>query len=103
MVTTSHTPLGLARMCTLLQEATNFVVYIMNGMNKVLRDFIPEMTMLFLDDVPIKGCVDEEKNETLHLKGCCKFIADHIVDCEKILKMLEEVHLTLSGKNQCLE
>ncbi|KAL3692591.1 hypothetical protein R1sor_006242 [Riccia sorocarpa] len=41
----------------------------MNGMNKVLRDFIPEKTMPFLDDVPIKGCREDEKDETLDSRG----------------------------------
>lgn len=53
--------------------------------------------MPFLDDVPIKGCVEEDKIEIVDAKGCHKFGADHIVNCEKILTRLEEVHLTLSG------
>ena len=56
-----RTPLGLVRMCTLPQGATNSVAHMMNGMNKVLRDFIPDKTMPFLDDVPIKGCEEGEK------------------------------------------
>ena len=84
-------------MCTLPQGATNSVAHMMNGMNKVLRDFIPHITMPFLDDVPITGCKEEEKNEELDESGCRKFVADHIKDCEKILSRMEEVHLTLSG------
>ena len=96
-LTTMKTPLGLVRMCTLPQGATNSVAHMMNAMNKVLRDFIPAKTMPFLDDVPIKGCAEEEKDETVDSTGCRKFVADHIVDCDKILTRLEEVHLTLSG------
>ncbi|KAL3696508.1 hypothetical protein R1sor_010584 [Riccia sorocarpa] len=96
-VTTMKTPLGLLRMCTLPQGATNSVAHMMNGMNKVLRDFIPEKTMPFLDDVPIKGCREEEKDEILDSKGCRRYISEHIEDCERILKRLEEVNLTLSG------
>ena len=70
----------------------------MNGMNKVLRDFIPQITMPFIDDLPIKGCEEGEKDETLDFKGCRKFVANHINDCDKILSRLEEVNLTLSGK-----
>jgi hypothetical protein len=84
-------------MCTLPQGATNSIAHMMNVMNKVLRDFIPEKSMPFLDDVPIKGCMEEEKDETLDSKGCRKFVADHIVDCDRILSKLEGVHLTLSG------
>ncbi|KAL3700490.1 hypothetical protein R1sor_018512 [Riccia sorocarpa] len=96
-VTTMKTPLGLLRMCTLPHGATNSVAHMMNDMNKILRDFVPEKTMHFLDDVPIKGCREEEKDETLDSRGCRRYVNDHIADCEKILKRLEEVHLTLSG------
>ena len=91
------TPLGLVRMCTLPQGATNSVAHMMNGMNKVLRDFIPQITMPFLDDVPIKGCDEREKDKALDSRGCRKFVANHIKDCDKILSKLEEVNLTLSG------
>ena len=50
-------------MCTLPQGATNFVAHMVNAMNKVLRDCIPEITMSFLDDIPIKGSLEEEKDE----------------------------------------
>lgn len=70
------TPLGLVRMCTLPQGATNSVAHMMNGMNKVLQDFIPQVTMPFIDDLPIKGCEEGEKDETLDFKGCCKFVAN---------------------------
>ena len=64
------TPLGLVRMCTLPQGATNSAVaHMMNGMNKVLRDFIPQTTMPFIDDLPIKGCEKREKDEALDFKG----------------------------------
>ena len=53
-ITTMQTPIGLVRMCTLLQGATNSVAHMMNTMNKMLRDYIPEITMLFLDDIPMK-------------------------------------------------
>ncbi|KAL3679494.1 hypothetical protein R1sor_022450 [Riccia sorocarpa] len=65
-------------------------------MNKVLKDFIPEKTMPFLEDIPIKGCRKDEKDETLDRRGCRKYVGEHIQDCEKILSKLEEVHLTLS-------
>lgn len=33
----------------------------------------------------------------MDLKGCHKFVSNYILDCDKILSRLEEVHLTLSG------
>ena len=54
--------------------------------------------MSFLDDIPMKGCAVEEKDETMDDRGCRKFVVDHIRDCEKVLQKLEDVHLTLYGK-----
>ena len=94
---TMRTPLGLVRMCTLPQGATNSVAHMMNGMNKVLRDFIPHITMPFIDDLPIKGCEENKKDEAKDQRGFRKFVAQHISDCDSILSRLQEVHLTLSG------
>ncbi|MCO5587994.1 hypothetical protein L7F22_041947 [Adiantum nelumboides] len=96
-ITTIRTPLGLVRVCTLPQGATNSVAHMMIGMNKVLRDFIPHITMPFIDDLSIKGCKVEVKDETLNRRGCRKFVAQYIHDCDAILSKLEEVNLTLSG------
>ncbi|KAL3694614.1 hypothetical protein R1sor_008265 [Riccia sorocarpa] len=97
-LTTIRTPLGLMRMCTLPQGATNSVAHMQNAMHKVLREFVPKITIPFLDDIPMKGCATEEKNETLDATGCRKFVSDHIRDVGKILNRLREVHLTLSGE-----
>ena len=69
-ITTMRTPIGLVRMCTLPQGATNSVAHMMNAMNKVLSDCIPYITMFSLDDIPIKGCPKSEKNESLDQDGC---------------------------------
>jgi hypothetical protein len=55
----------------------NSVAHMVNAMNKVLRDCIPDFTMSFLDDIPIKGCPVEEKDETIGPDGCRKFVATH--------------------------
>ena len=97
-ITTMRTPLGLVRMCTLPQGGTNSVAHMVNAMNRVLRDCIPEITMPFLDDIPIKGCPEDAKDESIDAEGCRKFVADHIADCEKILRRLESARLTFSGE-----
>ena len=48
-ITTIRTPIGLMRMCTLPQGATNSVAHMVNTMNNILRDFVPKVTMPFLD------------------------------------------------------
>jgi hypothetical protein len=95
-LTTMKTPLGLMRMCTLPQGATNSVAHMQSAMNQILREFVPEKTIPFVDDIPIKGCKEEVKDLTEDADGCRKFVKDHIEDVEKILKRLEEVDLTLS-------
>ena len=95
-ITTMRTPLGLVWMCTLPQGGTNSVAHMVNAMNKVLRDCIPNITMPFLDDIPIKGCPVEDKDETIRPDGCRKFISDHIGDYEKLLQRLEGAQLTFS-------
>ncbi|KAL3702292.1 hypothetical protein R1sor_020314 [Riccia sorocarpa] len=102
-LTTIRTPLGLMRMCTLPQGATNSVAHMQNAMHKVLREFVPEITIPFLDDIPMKGCATEEKDETLDATGCRNFVSDHIRDVGKILNRLREVHLSLSGEKSRLE
>ena len=41
-----------------------------NAMNEVLRDFILEITMSFLDAIPIKASLEEEENGSKDEGGC---------------------------------
>ena len=91
-----RTPLDLVRMCTLPHGGTNSVAHMVNAMNRVLRDCIPDITMPFLDDIPIKGCPEDTKDDLIGADGCRRFVADHIADCEKILQRLEGAQLTFS-------
>ena len=96
-ITTMRTPISLVRMCTMPQGATNSIAHMVNAMNKVLRDCIPDITMP-LHDIPIKGCPEAEKDETLDEDGCRRFVAYHISDCEKVLQRLEDTCFTFSGE-----
>ena len=93
-----RTPLGLLRMCTLPQGATNSLAHMQNAMNKILESFISHKTRPFLDDMPIKGCLEEIKDETFQNDGMRQFVWDHMKDVEAILKKLIEVGVTLSRK-----
>jgi transposase InsO family protein len=97
-ITTMRTPLGLLRMCTLPQGATNSVAHMQNAMNKIFQAFIPEKTQPFLDDMPIKGCLETKKDETMRKDGLRQFVWEHIQDVEAILKRMIEVGLTFSGE-----
>ena len=72
------------------------MAHMMNAMNKVLRDCISDITMPFLDDIPIKGWPVEEKEETIGPDGCRNFVVTHIDDYEKVLQRLEDARLTFS-------
>jgi hypothetical protein len=95
-LTTIKTPLGLVRMYTLPQGATNSVAHMQSTMNQILRDFVSEKTIHFVDDIPIKGCQEGAKDLTLDTDGCRIFVKNHITDVDRILERLEEVDLTLS-------
>ena len=58
--------------------------------------------MPFLGDIPIKGCIVEEKDESVGPYGCRRFVADHINDCEKVLERPEGARLTFSGEKSAL-
>jgi hypothetical protein len=95
-LTTIKTLLGLVKMCTLPQGATNLVAHMQSAMNHILRDFVPEKTIPFVDDIPIKGCQERAKDLTLDADDCRVFVKNHITDVSRILERLEEVEITLS-------
>jgi hypothetical protein len=65
-------------------------------MNRILRDFVPDKTISFVDDIPIKWCDEKKKDLTINDDGCRAFVNGHINDVAKILSKPEEVNLTLS-------
>ena len=95
-LTTMKIPLGLVRMCTLPQGATNSVAHMQNAMNQILKNFVPEKTIPFVDDIPIKGCEEAKRDSTVQDNGCRAFVNEHIKDVDRILSRLEEVDLTVS-------
>ena len=54
--------------------------------------------MPFLNDILMKGCAIEGKDETVDDRGCQKFVTNHIHTREKVLRKLEDARLTLSGE-----
>ena len=68
-LTTMKTPLGLVRMCTLPQGATNSVAHMQNAMNQILKDFVPEKTIPFVDDIPIKVARRQKETQLFKIMG----------------------------------
>ena len=50
-----QTPIGLLRMTTLPQGATNSVAQFVRIVTKILEDLIPTDCLPFLDDIGVKG------------------------------------------------
>jgi hypothetical protein len=51
-----------------------------------------------LDDIPIKGCSEEEKDDSKDKDRCRKFFVDHMKDSKKVLQQLEDANLVFSGE-----
>lgn len=97
-LTALQTPLGLLRMTTVPQGGTNSVGHVVHGVNEVFREFIPNITLPFIDDMPIRGSGQEERDAREESPGVRRFVADHARDVDRILSRAEEVGLTFSGK-----
>ena len=67
-----------------------------NTMNQILKDFVPKKTILFVDDIPIKGCEEKKRDSTIQDNGCRAFVNEHIKDVDRILNRLEVVDLTFA-------
>ena len=68
-------------------------------MNKMLHEYIPNVTMPFLDNIPTQGCLERGKYETVDANRCQIFVIYNTNDCKCILKKIEWVQLKLSRKN----
>jgi hypothetical protein len=72
--------------------------------NYILRDKIPLFTILFIDDVTMKGPVTRYENadgtyETIpENSGICHFVWEHLTNVTRILQRLKYVGGTFSGK-----
>lgn len=98
-LTTFATPLGLFRMCTLPQGATNSVAQFMRVITRILTGLIPEVCRAFIDDITVRG--PESTYEDAELKGfpgIRKFMAEHIANLDKVLVNTELAECTISGK-----
>src|SRR3984957_2910786 len=103
-LTTFQSPLGLLRLTCMPQGFTNSVSEFQNCMTFILKDEIPHVTNVFVDDNPIKGpktqYLDQEGNpETIpENPGIRKFIWEHAQDVHRILHRIGCAGVTFSGK-----
>ena len=53
------------------------MAHMVHVMNKILWDCVPDIALSFLNDIPIKGCSEDVKDESIGAGGCWRFVADH--------------------------
>jgi hypothetical protein len=84
---------------------TNTVQIMQGDINYILRDEIALFTILFIDDVAVKGPVTRYENadgtyETIPKNpGSCRLIWEHLAKVNRILQQLKYVSGTFSGRN----
>jgi hypothetical protein len=94
-LTAIHTPLGQMRMTCMPQGFTNAVPVFQQVVAGVLRDFIPEVCYVLIDDIPCKGM--KVPDSTFVMPGIRKFVYSHVQDVIGILTALKNAGLTISG------
>jgi len=98
-LTTFATPLGLLRMCTLPQGATNSPAQFMRIMTRILYDLIPHCCRAFLDDIVIKGPTTTYNDECLpDQPGIRRYVYEHLQNIDKVLLNIELAGCTIAVK-----
>ncbi|KAF0330592.1 pol protein [Colletotrichum asianum] len=96
-LTTFATPLGLFRMCTLPQGATNSVAQFMRVVTRILYDLIPSVCRPFLDDIPVRGPrTTYNGDHVVELPGVRLYVFEHFMNLDTVLWNLELAGATIS-------
>ncbi|KAL9566939.1 hypothetical protein ACKAV7_008708 [Fusarium commune] len=95
-MTTFNTPMGLLRMCSLPQGATNSVAQFIRNIICIFRDLIPEVCRAFLDNICIRGPTTTYDEEEV-APGVRRYILEHLVNIDKVLINVELSGCTIAG------
>ncbi|KAH5702140.1 hypothetical protein HBI20_255490 [Parastagonospora nodorum] len=91
--TPSH---GLVQQCTLPMGTTNSVAEFVRVVTKILQNLIPHCCMPYMDDIAVKGPKTDYGGELMEL-GIRRFIGEHIINIDRVLRNLELAGATASG------
>ena len=103
-MTTFQTPYGAMRLVTLPMGWTNSVPIFHDDVTFILKLEIPEFTIPYIDDVPVRGPVSRYEigpgeYETIpENKGIRRFIWEHMGNVNRILQRMKYCGGTFSGK-----
>ena len=90
------TPLGLMRMTTLAQDATNSVAQFVRIVLKILASHLRDRAKPFLDYMGVKRPKTTYNNEEL-AHGIGQYVVEHIQNLDKVLADLERAGVTIAG------
>lgn len=93
------TPLGLLRMTTLPQGATNSVAQFVRVVMTILEDLFPNIAMPFLDDIGVKGPYTDYDGEE-KFPGVRRFVYEHLINLDRSLERIERAQATIGPKSQ---
>ncbi|GBG78610.1 hypothetical protein CBR_g27836 [Chara braunii] len=94
-MTAMHIPRGLIHMNVAPQGWTNAVAKVQRHMVRAMQPISPYITQPYIDDLAVKG--PKEKDEQEVMPGIRRFVWDHVQDLCKVLDLLKEYNLTVSG------
>lgn len=107
-MTAFQTPLGVLRIVSLPMGYTNSPAEFQACMMFILKDEVPEIAGVFIDDIPIKGpatryLTAEGTEECLPQNpGIRRYVWEHLNDVHRILHRIGEAGGTVSGKKMQL-
>ena len=102
-LTTFQTPFGAMRLVTLPMGWTNSVPIFHDDVNFILQDEVPEYTMPYIDDVPVRGPATRYQKsdgsyETISDNpGIRRFVWEHMNNVNRILQRMKYSGGTFSG------
>jgi len=107
-LTTFQTPFGALRLVTLPMGWTNSVPIFHDDVTYILQPEIPEVTIPFIDDVPIKGPASKYRNsdgtyETIpENSGIRRFVWEHFQNLNRVVQRMKYCKGTFSGPKTTL-
>ncbi len=98
-MTAFMTPLGLLRMTTPPQGATNSVAQFVRVVMTILEDLFPKIAMPFIDDIGVKGPYTDYGGAT-SVPGIRRFVFEHLLNLDKTMERIERAGATIGPKSQ---
>ena len=97
-MTAFMTPVGLLRMTTVPQGATNSVAQFVRVIMTILEDIFPKVAMPFLDDVGVKGPYSDYSGEE-KLPGVRRYVFEHLQNLDRTLDRVERAGAKIGAKS----